>query len=99
MWIMKYKIGTVPARQEGKMAVRSYNIVYVTLRGEKLISSLGFKTTGGHADGFGASRANHSFVIHLPSYSRNITYTGRCAQLPYDKRANNNFTDVRDTDM
>jgi hypothetical protein len=24
---------------------------------------------------FGAGRANHSFLIHLPSYSRNVTYT------------------------
>jgi hypothetical protein len=39
------------------------------------ISSLGFKQRSVTWDSFGAGRANQSYLLHLPSYARNVTYT------------------------
>ena len=51
------------------------NKMYVTLRGEVEIRSLGFKQRSVTWDSFGAGRANQSYLLYLPSYARNVTYT------------------------
>jgi len=49
--------------------------MYVPLRGEELIRSLVFKQRSVTWDNFGAGRANQSYLLHLPSYARNVTCT------------------------
>jgi hypothetical protein len=49
--------------------------MYVPLRGEVEISSLVFKQRAVSGGSFGASRANQSYLLYLPSYARNVTYT------------------------
>ena len=49
--------------------------MYVPLRGVVEISSLGFKQRSVRGT-VRSSRANQSFLLHLPSYARNVTYTG-----------------------
>ena len=51
------------------------NKMYVTLRDEVEISSLVFKQRSVTWDSFGAGRANQSYLLYLPSYARNVTYT------------------------
>jgi hypothetical protein len=55
--------------------VTGANKVYVTLRGEAEISSLVFKQRAVTWDSFGVGRANQSYLLYLPSYARNVTYT------------------------
>jgi len=49
--------------------------MYVPLRGEEIICSLDFYKTFGFVGQFRSSRANQSYLLHLPSYARNVTYT------------------------